>query len=235
MKRLGRLEWRPTTWLALGLTAFGVVAVVFGVTTSRLDNWLPNLATEAFSLAVTVLVVERIVRREAEQRVQPRTERALNVLAQAFIKFSRMAHFDYAGTHLASDLSEVPNDPIEMLRLWQEQHGNEDAPRVPARGPSLLLEEAVALVENAQRIVDADRNLLPADLVIAIDNLIQPFGGHGEPFLKSVRDPSVRRPPDSWLCLVAVNNARPVGEALRRRGALPEYPPEKNEDLSETS
>jgi hypothetical protein len=220
----GRWKLSPTTSVAAALVAVAIAALVVAVTTAVFDNWAPNIATEALSIAVTVFVVERIVRREAERQLQPRRERALSVLANAFIKFSRMAHFDYAGTHLASDLSEIPEDPVEMLRVWQENYDAKDAPHVPAGSRPLLLEEAVAFVEKAQRIVDTERNQLPSDLVVAVENLGHSFGGHGQPFLDMVRDQSVRRPPDGWLCLVAVASARPVGEALKRHRVLPPYP-----------
>ena len=49
------------TWLAVALVAIAALALVIGITTSRLDNWMPNIATEALAIGVTIAVVERIV------------------------------------------------------------------------------------------------------------------------------------------------------------------------------
>lgn len=210
------------TWLAVALVAIAALALVIGITTSRLDNWMPNIATEALAIGVTIAVVERIVERERRRRVQPRVDRALGVLSSDYVKFARMAQFDYASTHLSSDLTEVPEDPLAMLKFWQERHGTETSSRsLPGRRP-LLLEEGITLVRKAQRIAEADRELLPSDLVIAIDNLSQTFGGRGDLFLDMVEDNYL--PPsqglDNWLCLVMVENARHLGEALRRHGVV---------------
>jgi len=64
-------------------TAFATVAVAaivgwFGARESGwVDAWLPNVATSALSIAVTITIVDRIIRREAARKLRPRVERVL--------------------------------------------------------------------------------------------------------------------------------------------------------------
>lgn len=108
-----RRRLSPTTWVAVLLAMIAGLAIVIGAATAEFDNWAPNIATEALSIAVTIAVVERIVRRESERRVRPRVDRALRVLTGAYLWFSRMVALDYASTHLTSDLTEVPDDRLQ--------------------------------------------------------------------------------------------------------------------------
>jgi hypothetical protein len=57
----GRLT---TTKAALVLVVFGLVAVAVYFFWAGTADWAPNIATEAFSIAVTILVVDQIVQRE---------------------------------------------------------------------------------------------------------------------------------------------------------------------------
>jgi hypothetical protein len=93
---LGRL--RPTDRFALVLVAVGGVAVVLYVWTSRLDPWLPNVATSAWSIAVTIAVVERIVRTESRDRIV----QALGRIRPGFYTLAEMAMNDYSDMHKAS-------------------------------------------------------------------------------------------------------------------------------------
>jgi len=210
----------PVGWVAAALSVIGLTFLTIGLTTSKLDNWAPNIATEAFAIALTIAVVERIVRRtherEEEQRIQPRRDRALHVLAFAFRKFAWFAQFDYACTHTSTNPEDLPTDPVEVLTLWQEQHGNEDGQRPGRVGWPLLIDHGVELVEKAQAVGATEREHLPADLVVALDNLSYIFGGHGEAFVEMVNRELPRQGLDDWLCLVMVSNARQFGEVLRR-------------------
>lgn len=211
-------RWKPasTTWVAVVLTLIAGSALVVAIATASFDNWAPNIATEALSIAVTIAVVERIVRRENRRRIQPRVDRALRVLSSAYIQFTRIAIFDYASTHLTADLKEMPEDPVAVLGFWQERYGREDAPRARGKdGRSLLLSEGVKLVRKAQLVADSDRELLPPDLVIALDNLSQTFSGHGELFVDLVEELPRIQGLDDWLCLGMVQNAREFGDVLR--------------------
>jgi hypothetical protein len=87
------------TWAAVVLAGVAIVAVVVAIASDRFDNWTPNIATEALAIAVTIGVVERIVRRENERLVRPRVGRAMQVLAFAIKRFVQGCIFDYFARH----------------------------------------------------------------------------------------------------------------------------------------
>jgi hypothetical protein len=168
----------PVTWAAVVLAGVAIVAVVVAITTDRFDNWAPNIATEALAIAVTIGVVKRIVRRENERLVRPRVDRAMQVLAFAVQWFARGCASDYFVRHPDSDIAELPDDPLDLLAVWQDDYEVTSNPLLP-RG---LLRHASEFVEKVQMIAEADRDLLPADVVVAADNVSQTFGGFGPTF-----------------------------------------------------
>jgi hypothetical protein len=199
------------------LLVAALVAILLSIGTSSFNNWTPNIATEALSIAMTIVVVERIVRRETQRRVQPRLDRALHVLTHAFLQFARQTYWDYASTHLKSDLQDIPSDAIAVLVFWRERFGGIDSPRPTRDGRSLFLDQALDFVKRAQQIADYDRDLLPADLVNAIDNLSVSFGGLGDSVFDLAAEASRTgsRGLDDWLLLVVVSSAEHFGEVLR--------------------
>jgi hypothetical protein len=62
--------------------------------------------------------------------------------------------------------------------VWQDDYEVTSNPLLP-RG---LLRHASEFVEKVQMIAEADRDLLPADVVVAADNVSQTFGGFGPTF-----------------------------------------------------
>ena len=52
---------RPTSQLGVALGAAALIAVLVYAVSDALDAWMPNAATELASIAVTVVVVERII------------------------------------------------------------------------------------------------------------------------------------------------------------------------------
>ena len=186
------------------------------IASDRFDNWAPNIATEALAIAVTIGVVERIVRRENERLVRPRVDRALQVLAFAVQWFARGCVADYFVRHPDSNIAELPDDPLELLAVWQNDYEVTSNPRIP-RG---LLHHATEFVEKVQMIAEANRDLLPADVVVAADNVSQTFGGFGPTFEEHLEQLAGRPGGEDWLGLVVVSSARGLGDALRRHGAI---------------
>jgi hypothetical protein len=117
---------------ALGLAVLGGVAVLVYVWTDGLDAWLPNVATSAWSIALTVAVVERIVRSEARDRIA----QALGRIRPGFYFFAEMAVNDYSDTHKAS-YERPPLAFRELLRHFRNGLDTIDAPW--PRDPRLLL------------------------------------------------------------------------------------------------
>ena len=74
---------------ALVVIALGCVALF--VVTQALDAWLPNIATSAVAIAVTVAIVDRIVRREQNDRVGPRVKGSLGRLGRLFGDLSALS------------------------------------------------------------------------------------------------------------------------------------------------
>jgi hypothetical protein len=147
----------------------------------------------------------------------------MSVLGFGVVSFARMAVFDYAANHPGADIADFSGDPVADLALWQERYGTEKRGDQVV-GPRLLLNEALKLVSKVERVVDATREHLPADVVVAADNLLNPFGGHTETFIEMVEAPAFisERGYNDWLCLVIVSDARQLADVLRRYGSLPD-------------
>jgi hypothetical protein len=212
-----KTSWRRTTSVAVALILLGGLAIAVYLKWDALDAWAPNVGVGAFSIALTILVIQRIVEQEAELRTQPRRERAFTVLSTAVFGFARMAAWDFAITHTSFDESQFPTDPIEALDRWGRRMMETDSPRPRMNdGRSFLLAEGIALVRKAQAVSDADRELLPADVAVAIDNLSQTFGGFGEPFVDLVqRFQGHEETMDDFFLALLVPSVRQLGVALR--------------------
>jgi hypothetical protein len=145
-RRKSLVDWmrRPTFWVALALIAVGFVGLAFG-RQNKLREWAPNIAASAFALAITITVVEWIVRREARARIRPRVERVIYWMGLAF---RGAIVIDYAGTHRDS-FKPIPEKGLEMIDLWLAEDENEDRPRKLLEGqrlPMLLLGRRNSLI-----------------------------------------------------------------------------------------
>jgi hypothetical protein len=77
----GWIRKRPT-WIGAGvLIVFAIAWIVVYLAYDGLDAWAPNIATSAVALAATITIVDWIVRREGQRRVQPRVDRVIRVLS----------------------------------------------------------------------------------------------------------------------------------------------------------
>jgi hypothetical protein len=123
--------WTPTTKLALAL----VGVAVLGVATYRhgwLHDWMPNVVIGALVVALTITVVDRAVRREAEDRIQLRVDDVMAGLGEALQELITAIVFDYVAHH-RHDLKPVPADSLEMIDLWLSDRKTESRP--PKRPP----------------------------------------------------------------------------------------------------
>jgi hypothetical protein len=181
-----------------------------------LDAWTPNIVVGSFVLAATITLVEGIVQREAAARTQPRVERALDVLGNAFWQFAFNTYSDIVFTNMKVEIAalNIPSDPVAIFEFWVRKQDTNDTRRPRLGGRSLLLSEGLEFVSRVQRVVDADRDLLPPDLVVVIDNLNPIFTGHS---LFEMADEVERGGlgADDWLLFVLMPAAGRVGEALR--------------------
>jgi len=201
--------------LSLGALAF-LLAWWLGDLDS-LDAWTPNIVVGAVVLAATITFVEGIVQREADERSKPRRERALDVIGKAFWEFAFHAYTDILFTTVKTaptDLN-IPSDSVALFEFWVKWQDKKDAPRPRlGDGRSLLLSEGLEFVSRVQRVVDADRDLLPSELVVAVDNLSTIFTGDW--LFDMAAELSQRHPgADDWLLFVLMPAAGQVGQALR--------------------
>ena len=115
--------------------------VVVRLTTDALSAWAPNIATSAATVALTITVVERLLRSEGERRRRPRTERVLYWMGLDFRGLTSAIVLDYVSAH--THPQQVPADALELIDLWISEQDAEDRPRRPLDGewlPMLLLE-----------------------------------------------------------------------------------------------
>jgi hypothetical protein len=205
--------------LAALLVFLGLSAIAAYFLFAGSADWTPNIATDALSIALTIVVVDRIVQREREQRTRPRLNRALNLITREYAMFAWRAQWDWVTTHLKVDLAqvEIPRDAVAKFDFWLEGVDEIDFPRpTGAEGRSLFLDEAIEFVRRVQRVVDADRELLPPDLVIAIDNLDPIFTGASLANMAAEISSRGAVGQDRWLLQVMILNAQHLGGVLRR-------------------
>jgi hypothetical protein len=158
--------------LATGLCGLALIALLLFVFTDSVDAWMPNVATSALTLAGTITVVERLLRREEQRRLEPRLQGSLNRLGLLFTNFTPQLYNDYLRAH--------PDDPIadrmDLLDRWLEDEevlgrsvGGDL--RVEQRRRRSIVKFGVGFATEAKKIVDADREVLPPELVAAVDEL----------------------------------------------------------------
>src|SRR6266849_9249896 len=67
MKRIWKAWTVPR--LAILLVGIAIVAIILDVTTKRLHAWMPNVGIGALSIAVTITVVDKLIKREDQSRI----------------------------------------------------------------------------------------------------------------------------------------------------------------------
>jgi hypothetical protein len=72
-----RFTLGPTDKLALVLVVLAIAVYIFSHHSNALNGWTSTIVVGLLSIAVTVSVVERIVRHEGQRRAGPRGERVL--------------------------------------------------------------------------------------------------------------------------------------------------------------
>jgi cell division protein ZapA (FtsZ GTPase activity inhibitor) len=101
------------------LVGLAGVAIFIDVRYRALDAWMPAVAMSAITIAVTITVVDNLIRREERARSARRRLQANRRLYVALVSLTQAVLADYVGTHLHSDI-EMSGDPAELLRRWRE-------------------------------------------------------------------------------------------------------------------
>ena len=116
---------RPTTLLAMFLGAVGVIALVLSIWLGSAGGWIPNVATSAWTMALTVAVVDRLVQRE---RLQSRSDYASDRLHEFIQSVAEQIATDYTQTHLSGAAEPTALRLADIPDQWLRGRETRDAP-----------------------------------------------------------------------------------------------------------
>jgi hypothetical protein len=114
VRRLSEVAWLAVALVAVAVAAFGLWAW-----TNVLHDWMPNVGTEALSIAATVAIVGRIV---ARRRAAEESERVIQALRRISGDLHVLADFtlwDYVDMHTGDRYQRPPNDLRGLLAHWK--------------------------------------------------------------------------------------------------------------------
>lgn len=114
-------RWTPTTQIAAVLVVVAAASVA-AYCAGWLQAWMPNVAVGALVTAATITVIDRAVRREAQQLLQPRTDAVLRNMAIDFHLLVAGIAFDYAGAP-GDRFVPLPQDALGIIDLWLSTRG----------------------------------------------------------------------------------------------------------------
>jgi hypothetical protein len=166
------------TPLRLGLvfSALSLGAVVVASVSNWLKDWMPNVATELGSLALTIVVVDSVVGFQTRRRIKPRLDAVFSDITDDCRRLIEAVAIDYIETHVDS-FKPIPRDMRAILQQWEDEYDAADTPRKRVDGePGHLLRLARITGQSLQKIrtenVDILNELEPT-LVVAIDDLVR--------------------------------------------------------------
>jgi hypothetical protein len=183
---------RPVEVVAAVLLVIAATALVVGLVSDVADNWMPNVATEAFFVAVAVTVIDGAIRRQAAARLRPRVERVIEDLRWAFRRFADGVIIDYAGTHLHRYRS-VPRDVLTALDQWLEDSDQHDACPLPLPEETdrlpLVVHQGFEFANALRALRESDREVMEPEVVRAIDDFLWLGEQHSRLSLSMSRGP----------------------------------------------
>lgn len=164
---------RPTDRVALGFIAAAIGFAVIHGTTNWISAWTPNLGASCLEIAATIAIVDRIIRREADRRIQPRRQRAQDEIGHGFLSLITAIGADYLETHDANE--RIPRDARAVIAQWRGGQAAEVRPRALPGGIPRLVRAAVLSAPLVESTVRYDRELIDGALVVAVDDLAASF------------------------------------------------------------
>jgi hypothetical protein len=173
IRQLGHRVWEKLSVGRLALVLGGVAgcAVIFAATTNVLETWLPEIATSAASIAITITVVDKLVLRERREREAARRDAAYRRLVNAFVTLTIPVSMDYIATHRHTDV-EFPHEPVEVMSHWLRDE-EDTARRTRGDGsPPFVAAAAFDFAETVQRVLEADRDVVADDLRAALTEVV---------------------------------------------------------------
>jgi hypothetical protein len=167
------MSWRPSLADRAALVFVGVAVafIVFALTGHELGGWASNMATEFVGIALTVLVVERIVRVEERRRRSPRVGPAIDYMAWEFHLFVAAVASDYATTHRDGPIIA---DAFELFDRWLEDQEQADGDHIPLDlDGKTLVDLAWDFGMHVEPFDRSDRDVLEPELVVAIREMFR--------------------------------------------------------------
>jgi hypothetical protein len=137
--------------------------------------WMPNIVVGAATVALTVTVIERALRAELEQRFVERRLPARWLIGIATREFARLVRSDYLATHTAGTRIQPSLEVVPLLELWLSSQSSEDTPRSHEQRVALA-EAGLGALREIDEVRRHDADVLPADVVSAIDRLDAALG-----------------------------------------------------------
>jgi hypothetical protein len=159
----------PARRWALGFFALAAGCVAAWLTTNAADDWMPNAATTAVGIGLTVTLIEWIVRSEQRRRLGPRLEYLRRRLRGYLDRYCEIVAMDYK---LRGGTAAFPKDMLALLDQWLEEVDQlETDPRSPCVRPTLQLGKQIEVELRNHRVQDLD--ILEPALVRAIDEYLE--------------------------------------------------------------
>lgn len=181
------MRWRPdiASWTALIFVAIAVAAVAL-YDHHKLRAWMPNIATSAASVAITVTIINGIVRREAHRRLRPRVAAALQSLSGWVQSFSGFVVLDYGSLHVGAS-KRIPKSASEMFDLWVSEWWNINA--WAGEHIDSIIGEGQRLADAFEQIRARNFDVLEPDLVRALDEFHLHMAQINYLLQSSIKDP----------------------------------------------
>jgi hypothetical protein len=138
----------------------------------KLREWAPHIAVAAFGLAITVTIVEWIVRTEARARTRPRVEEVIYRIGLAFRVMVHAVLIDYASTHIMTSMAK-PHEALPIIELWLAERDTEDRAHELSKAEHLpeLLVAARSFARELDDVRLRNLDVLEPDLITAIDKV----------------------------------------------------------------
>lgn len=111
---------------AISAAAWSIISVKW------IDDLAPNVIAESLSIALTLSVIDYVLRRRDRLRVQPLVEYTLGTIRLGFMLFVQSLVFDYTTTHTKP--KPIPDGALDFIALWLADQDAEDASRRPLSG-----------------------------------------------------------------------------------------------------
>src|SRR5262249_37586801 len=158
----------PTVVVALVLLAVAAGAVAAGLFADAADDWMPEVATSAVFVAITITLIERAARREERHPPGPRLRRLHQDHNGVLGWFAWAVAQEYGDTH---DRTFRPLPQPEVGRIFQHWiDGAEDVDLPPSQDRIEPGAETLAKALDELRVGNLDLLGPEADFVIEMDD-----------------------------------------------------------------